>query len=603
MLRVIISSILLLSFTTASFAQQNRTGKENVTSLMPEKILVHSDKDFYIAGEIMWYKIYIINASTGLSQSLSKTAYIGLYDQNGKFLLQSKVAMNDGFGYGSFLIPTDATSGNYNMQVYTAWMKNNPSSVFSKNITIVNTGHTFDTSAFTIINTGAYAEAGTGNSPTDSRATGNVVSSAPGFDIEIKTDKQEYQQRSPVDIDITALKDGAGISSNLSVAVYKVNDLTTPDNGIGGIPVSFNIPSDSKGTEGFPFLPDMNGYVVTVKVRNIATGKNASSVPVMVSLTGKLTDVQYGESDENGFVYFNLKNVFGPHQILVKTLPEFENTVDLQIVRPYLPALIVPHAQKPVLKSEFVNSVEEMHNNMVINKAFDSTWMNQFYPTNADSISFYGKPYKTYLLDNYKRFVTMEEVLREYVQEVNVRIRNKNYFLLIFNRQFFDLHKYMELVNMMDKFSPLVLLDGVPVTDLNKIIKYDPLKVRKLEVVADRYIIGKETYDGILSFTTYEGDFEDLELNKKELLFEEQGWQYHRKFFVPDYKDLAVKNSRNPDFRELLYWAPEVITTNASSGKISFYTGDLTGKFVVVVKGVSTDGRVGSKIAEFEVVR
>ena len=37
-----------------------------------------------------------------------------------------------------------------------------------------------------------------------------------------------------------------------------------------------------------------------------------------------------------------------------------------------------------------------------------------------DTLAFYYEPYKTYLLDNYTRFTTMEEVLREYVVEVNV---------------------------------------------------------------------------------------------------------------------------------------------------------------------------------------
>ena len=155
--------------------------------------------------------------------------------------------------------------------------------------------------------------------------------------------------------------------------------------------------------------------------------------------------------------------------------------------------------------------------------------------------------------------------------------------------------------NMMDENGPLVLLDGIPVTDFNKLIKYDPLTVRKLEVTADRYLVGKKTYDGILSFTTYKGEFEGLQLNNKELLLEDEGWQRQRKFYVPDYNNSLIKESRIPDFRELLYWAPEVKTSKTGSSKISFFTGDLTGKFVVVVKGVSDDGRVVNQMETFEV--
>ena len=46
-----------------------------------------------------------------------------------------------------------------------------------------------------------------------------------------------------------------------------------------------------------------------------------------------------------------------------------------------------------------------------------------------DTLPFFYKPSKTYLLDNYTRFTTMEEVLREYVAEVNVGRRGKKYHL------------------------------------------------------------------------------------------------------------------------------------------------------------------------------
>ena len=53
---------------------------------------------------------------------------------------------------------------------------------------------------------------------------------------------------------------------------------------------------------------------------------------------------------------------------------------------------------------------------------------------------------------------------------------------------------------------PLILLDGIPVFDVDKIIAYDPLKVRKLEVVAARYYRGPINAYRIVSLTTYSGD-------------------------------------------------------------------------------------------------
>jgi hypothetical protein len=47
-------------------------------------------------------------------------------------------------------------------------------------------------------------------------------------------------------------------------------------------------------------------------------------------------------------------------------------------------------------------------------------------PLITDSLPFYGLPETEYKLDDYKRFTTMEEVLREYVTQINVGVRNGN---------------------------------------------------------------------------------------------------------------------------------------------------------------------------------
>lgn len=598
--------IILFLFLNANycFAQQesvkNTSLPGNATNLYAEKVLVHSDKQFYITGEIIWFKIYVTDAASNLPLPLSKTAYTELIDQNGNILSQAKIELTNGTGSGSFELPLNANSGNYHLSVYTNWMRNNPSSIFNKNITVINTQHSFDTTAFMVLK--EKNEEADARILTDNRPANLKNKKLPPFNIQVITNQKVYQKRSAVEIIFTPKSDAA-ITTNLSVAVYKLNDL---DNGgeFGEEEAhSENTNSSLKMITDHPaFIPEMNGYLVHVKVKNTETGKPMPGIPVILSLTGKLANFQYGESDEEGIAYFNLKNVYGPQQFLVKTTPEFENTVDLELVKSFLKFPVAPIVEKVKIKNEYLAAVEEMHNNLVINKAFTPDISDYFYATNLDSLSFFGVPTSTYLLDNYKRFITMEEVLREYVKEVMVRIRNKNYYLLVFNKQLFYLRKYVDVTNnMMDENGPLVLLDGIPVTDLNKLMKYDPLKIRKLQLVAERYLIGQNVYDGILSFTTYKGEFEDLQLNKKELLFEDDGWQLKRKFYMPDYSNPLIKNNRIPDFRQLLFWAPEVKTSKSENGKITFYTGDLTGKFAVEVKGISADGRIVNEMNTFEV--
>ena len=56
-----------------------------------------------------------------------------------------------------------------------------------------------------------------------------------------------------------------------------------------------------------------------------------------------------------------------------------------------------------------------------VQSAYASARPQQFLLPVEDTTPFYGKGDKTYFLDDYTRFATMEEVMREYVTEVLVR--------------------------------------------------------------------------------------------------------------------------------------------------------------------------------------
>ncbi|RYF99263.1 MAG: hypothetical protein EOO02_17260, partial [Chitinophagaceae bacterium] len=104
-----------------------------------EKLFVHTDKEFYLAGEIIWYKLYYVDGINHHPIDLSKVAYIEILDQNNKPVMQGKNALKNSAGKGSFYLPSSVNSGNYKLRAYTAWMKNfDAGYFFEKNLTIVN---------------------------------------------------------------------------------------------------------------------------------------------------------------------------------------------------------------------------------------------------------------------------------------------------------------------------------------------------------------------------------------------------------------------------------------------------------------------------------
>ena len=277
----------------------------------------------------------------------------------------------------------------------------------------------------------------------------------------------------------------------------------------------------------------------------------------------------------------------------MQTNSTIDSIYHLQIFTPFseqysdavVPALTVAENNRESLETE------NLH--MEIANAYHGNDLQKLSPMNIDTLPFYQTPYKTYLLDNYTRFTTMEEVLREYVLEVNVTKRDKEFHLNTFNAPGYALLNMQPSQRMFDK-DPLVLLDGIPVFDINKIMAYNPLKVQKLEVVASKYIWGPIIANGIVSYTTYKGDLPGYSLNPHDVILDYDGLQKQRIFYSPQYLTEKEQQNRLPDFREVLYWSPDINTDAQGKGKISFYTGDMPGKYLVNIQGISANGAAGS---------
>ncbi len=107
---------------------------------LSEKIYAHTDKSSYVCGEIIWFKLYNVDAISHQPSPISKIAYVELLDREQKPVLQAKIALETGSGNGSFFLPFSYTSGVYTLRVYTNWMKNFSQDLFfEKPLTIVNT--------------------------------------------------------------------------------------------------------------------------------------------------------------------------------------------------------------------------------------------------------------------------------------------------------------------------------------------------------------------------------------------------------------------------------------------------------------------------------
>ncbi len=756
-------------------------GREN----LQEKLFVHTDKSFYLAGELIWFKIYDVDGSFHKPLELTKVAYVELLDQAQKPVAQAKISMQEGTGNGSFFLPVSLHSGNFTLRAYTNWMKNfNSSYFFEKRVTVVNTlrspdpvqqtdsatyrarffpeggdlvqglqnrlaleildtngkgvegcqGALLDQNGDTAVQfkSGRFGlgnfyfrpeankiyhavikigtdtiiqqelprilekgfvmnlvDAGSDslkltvetNSTVsdvtllllihtrqvldltetlqlnknkaiffiDKKKLGEGISQLTIFNsarqplcerlyfkkpgelhLRLETDQKVYGLRHKVELGIQSENEsGSPLASNLSMSVFLLDSLQSPEDV--DILSYLWLQSDLKGhiespayyfrnsgkeveettdnlmmTHGWrrfrwedvlsnerkipEFIPEFEGHIVRGRILDNKNSSPADDITAYLSVPGEKSLFCAATSDQNGNLHFDVKDFFGSEEVIVQTNGWKDSSYHVNILSPFseknsgigMPSLRLSKDQEGQLLERSINSQ--------VQNAYLAAQINRFLNPIPDSSLFFGRPDRTYLLDDYVRFSSMEDVFREYVTEVLLkRERGKNHTRVALpGKGFFD-------------EDPLVLVDGVPHFNPDSILALDPLKMRKLDVVKRKYFIGPAIAPGIISFISYKKDLSDIQLEPGALVVEYPGLQLQREFYSPTYNTEARLHDRMPDFRNVLYWSPEIKTGSSGREQASFYTSDQAGRYAVMIQGITPDGKAGSQLIVFDV--
>ena len=447
--------------------------------------------------------------------------------------------------------------------------------------------------------------------------------------LTARPDKAQYGLRDKVQLQVSAAEGPTPLAASLSMAVYRLDSLN--QQALPALDRVLWLTSELKGTVENPdyyftatgpeareatdnllltqgwsrwrwadvlaatppareFLPETNGPLVRARLTRAGTQVPVPSVMTYLATPSRVVRLSNAMSNAQGLVQFELGSFNDPHEIMLQADPAQDSTSRLTVLDPFSPRYVEGGAGPVGLVPRFQADYARRHLQAQAERTFAGRHRFEFALEKVDSLAFYGKPSEQYLLDKYTRFKVMEEVLREYVPGVLVRIRKDGFHLLVVDK-----------TNKSVLETPLTLLDGVPVFDANKIMALDPLKIRKLEVVDGRYYQGQAVYNGIVSFTTYKGDLEGFQLDPRVLVQQYEGVQRQREFYAPRYDTPAAQQSRLPDLRNLLYWNPNINLAGPAAQTLSFYTGDQAGRYLVVLQGLSAAGRPGSTSFVMEV--
>ncbi|RYD85104.1 MAG: hypothetical protein EOP54_31635, partial [Sphingobacteriales bacterium] len=112
--------ITLLSLTSQGqdLQQLQQNFNQHSQKTLQEKIFVHTDKSTYLAGEIIWFKIYCVDGTYNKPLDVSKVAYVEVLENGQISVLQAKISLRNGMGSGSLILPVSLNNGNYKLRAY-----------------------------------------------------------------------------------------------------------------------------------------------------------------------------------------------------------------------------------------------------------------------------------------------------------------------------------------------------------------------------------------------------------------------------------------------------------------------------------------------------
>ena len=534
-------------------------------NFMRERVYLHTDKQTYLSGELMWVKFYLTDEA-GKPSSFSKVGYVELADET-VAQVQVKLEIIDGIACGWLELPISLPTGNYRLIGYTRNMRNEGEKVFfNKTIGVINT---FRAGALVSTDTIADSEASTAATA----AKGNIS----------VTSGQSYSTRDNGTVRISGLPENI---HSLSVSVTG-KDIIQGDNDI--LVWNNGLKSYANVSSGADFLPEYEGHIITAKITHPSSNQDpgADRVFPLLGFVGNQPRVFGGMITDNKNVQFFTKRITGMKELAVSTTSASGSQYLVDIESPYQ-----PHSEKEMpaflLDPAWESQLLQRSIGLQVQHAYTADLMNQVDTTYS---FFRWKPDRSYILDEYTRFPNMEEIVIEFISVLRFRnYGDKTFLTVLLNES-----------NLFSEGNSLVLLDGIPVMDHKIIAKYNPLLVHKIEIYKDVFVFGTKRYEGLVSITTYKNDYPGFVTDGTTRIFDYEGTQLHRYFYSPSYIDEPDKQMKTPDYRHTLLWKPEIKTDGETEISVPFYTSDITGDFHVTVEGITKDGRAIRGTCSFNV--
>lgn len=519
-----------------------------------ERVYVSTDREVYVAGDAVWMSAFCVDAASGRLSTFSKTAYVEVHSPSGT-VQTAKIALDGGRGGGRLMLPNTLPTGNYKLLAYTALGASEEgfdASVGARTLSV------FNTISNERVEGGVEVVAEAPEAPALPQAGALAVEASAGGRISVSNHGSE-----PV---------------TFSLSVRHDDGIPAPRGGrMADFAGTLRALPAARGFDP-SVIPEYEGEIIRARV----TGTDADGIRAVqdksafISSPGDGSDIYTSSIGEDGYVTFFTSNIYGEQEMFLEIEGvDRDNICHLELISPFRN---FSSGEIPTLKlcSDYGKALELRGLAMQLERNFNADTLYSAIPV-REYTTFDPQSCKSYILDDYTRFPVMEELFIEFIQEIRTRQNGGHREIQVLATDSRGDYRFT-------RGAALVLLDGVPVLDHDKILAYDPLLVERIDIYPDSYFVGIRGFSGIVNFVTYKGTLPSMVFEDNVRIVDFQGTSYPLAYTCegvgPDY----------PDYRQTILWHPLLTLAPGESMTLGYKSPVYSGTFEAVVEGLTASG-------------
>ncbi len=515
-----------------------------------EKTYISTDREIYVSGDKIWCSAFCVDAANGLRpSSLSAIAYVEIVSEDGT-LESGKIALSEGRGAGTIEIPATAPTGNYRIVAYTAYTKNtpgfNPQEHISKTISIFNTStkervkngvKILSDSEYDALRTPAGAQ------PAAGALSITCHRSAEGYLEVVLTNNSA----APADLSLSlSNRDGIIPPDNTSIGAFMGAAASAAQAAAGAASAAARASAGAAAaTAAAAELPEYEGEIIRGRIAGATTDEieGLKGRSAFISVPTEKSDLYSSVVDNDGMIKFVTNNIYGTKEMVCEIEDNDLARCHIELISPFVSPKLkgIPALQMaPSIKED----LQRRGLSVQLCRSFSADTLASLMPIRENPLipSYDAIEYK---LDDYKRFPVMRELFIEFINEIKVR--------RVDGKEQLKVKTHLEeRVSLFDKNNSLIMVDGIPVFDHSQVIEYDPLLVESVVVYPYKYYTGWRSFCGMANFVTYKKNLPGIKFNDGVRVVQFKGCSYPMAFTCQEIGEDF------PDYRELLYWHPQI---------------------------------------------